>query len=471
MQHHKSMLKEAVELSEPQGADIASELGPTLPSANTDPVRQLQLSLEQRLRQPSELTPGVAEPTDNESPPPQEMQAVRPKIVGRIIKAAVGLAILAAFGWMPVRTLLQASSVEAIVNSRVVTVRAPIEGDVVATSTDLASTGVLAANRELLRIVNVRADRLRLDGLEDRLAQQKILHAALQAKIASTRQAYDEVVRYLARFALGRTEQLEARAAQLQSEVAAARARTAVAAAAAGRALKLGRSDALSTAEVERLIEEKTIAEQTEISTERALDATNAELNAARDGTFLGDGANDRPSSAQRSDELLQRLNELTADLTAADAEIAHLERDVVDETARYRSFADVAISLPVTGRLWEVMTAPGEHVSVGQDLLKILDCSGAVVTANVTEAVYNRLSVGAPARFRPSDGGGDFQGTITNLTGLADAPANLAIIPSALSREAYRVTVRVPDLASGNSCAVGRTGRVIFDKAPAGAG
>ena len=53
---------------------------------------------------------------------------------------------------------------------------------------------------------------------------------------------------------------------------------------------------------------------------------------------------------------------------------------------------------------------------------------------------------------------------------GLAEAAANLAIVPSALNREAYRVTVRVPELASEPSCAIGRTGRVIFDKAPAGA-
>jgi hypothetical protein len=79
-------------------------------------------------------------------------------------------------------------------------------------------------------------------------------------------------------------------------------------------------------------------------------------------------------------------------------------------------------------------------------------------------------LSVGSPARFRPTDGGPDLQGVVTNLTGLAEAAANLAIVPSALNREAYRATVRVPELASEPSCAIGRTGRVIFDKAPGGA-
>ncbi len=96
-------------------------------------MRELQRSLEQRLRQP-ELAPAVAEPAGEEDVAPRETPVANAKITGKVIKAAVGLAILAAFVWMPLRTLLQASSVEAIVNSRIVTVRAPIEGNVVASA-------------------------------------------------------------------------------------------------------------------------------------------------------------------------------------------------------------------------------------------------------------------------------------------------------------------------------------------------
>jgi hypothetical protein len=112
------------------------------------------------------------------------------------------------------------------------------------------------------------------------------------------------------------------------------------------------------------------------------------------------------------------------------------------------------------------MMTSPGEDVRAGQPLLKILDCGGAVVTANVTERVYNQLQRGAAARFRPSDGGRDIEGTVLNLTGSAGAPANLAINPDALSREPYRVTVSVPAVAANAAdCEVGRTGRVIFSE------
>jgi multidrug resistance efflux pump len=124
---------------------------------------------------------------------------------------------------------------------------------------------------------------------------------------------------------------------------------------------------------------------------------------------------------------------------------------------------------LPVTGRVWEIMTAAGEDVRAGQPLARILDCSSAVVTANVTERVYNHLQIGQTALFRPADGSQDVKGTIVNLTGSAGAAANLAISPDALSKEPYRVTVSVPRVdAETQDCKVGRTGRVIFENAPA---
>ena len=53
--------------------------------------------------------------------------------------------------------------------------------------------------------------------------------------------------------------------------------------------------------------------------------------------------------------------------------------------------------------------------------------------------------------------------GQIVGLTGVASAPANLAIQPSALSKEPYRVTVRLVDNDPAEGCKVGRTGRVTF--------
>ena len=116
-------------------------------------------------------------------------------------------------------------------------------------------------------------------------------------------------------------------------------------------------------------------------------------------------------------------------------------------------------------GSVWEVLTAPGETVVRGQELVRLLDCSGVVVTATVGETAYNRLRIGDPATFRLRGESRDHQGRIIGLTGVAAAPANLAIQPSALAKEPYRVTVALPGLATPGQCDVGRTGRVTFEK------
>ena len=112
-------------------------------------------------------------------------------------------------------------------------------------------------------------------------------------------------------------------------------------------------------------------------------------------------------------------------------------------------------------GRIWEVLTANGEEVRVGQDLLRVLDCGGAVVTATVSEAVYNKLWIGQRAHFRLRGERTEYPGTVVGLTGLAAAGSNFAIEQTALTREPYHVTIAVPGLAERRECNVGRTGQV----------
>ena len=383
--------------------------------------------------------------------------------VRRAGKVLLGAAVVAVFGLVPLRTLLQTSSVEAVVNARLMTLRSPIAGEVVASTTDLAASDALAQGSTLLRIVNPRADRGRLDELEQTLGRLASQRATLSSKLASAQTAEADLDRQAEAFRLGRIEQLTARAAELESQITVAIARREEAAAAYARAETLARTGNVTAAEFDRLSREVTIAKGTETSTRHRLTAATVELAAARNRIFLGDSYNDRPSSVQRGDEMRQRIADLSSELAGLDAETKQLEAALATTRARYQAQSDVAMTLPVTGRIWEAMVSPGEQVRVGQDLARLIDCSTAVVTANVTESVYNRLSVGSSARFVPADGGSDLQGKVVNLTGRATAAANLAIEPAALSKEPYRVTVSVPDLGTGQVCAVGRTGRVVF--------
>ncbi|WP_314952714.1 HlyD family secretion protein [Bradyrhizobium cosmicum] len=376
-------------------------------------------------------------------------------------KIAIGLAIVAVFGWLPLRAIWEYSSVEAVLNSRLVTLRTPIGGRVAAAQrvTDQAK---LDAGTVLLRVVNSRSDRTRLDDLRRQKSRLENERPSLATKLAAAQASQKDLARQATQFREGRVLQLEARIAEIQTSIEAAAARREEASAAVERASSLAKSGNISTVELARLTRELSVSQQTELGARKRLDAAKVELTAARNGSFLGDSYNDRPSSVQREEEMRQRVGDLEADLGRTDTEIAWLANEIIIEEVRVADLSEANITTPVAGRVWEMMTSPGEDVQAGQPLLKVLDCSGAVITANVTENVYNRLQLGDQATFEPNDGGAPISGTVVNLTGAAGAPANLAINPDALSKEPYRVTVAPRD-AAANACAVGRTGRVVF--------
>lgn len=376
-------------------------------------------------------------------------------------KIAIGLAIVAVFGWLPLRAIWENSSVEAVLNSRLVTLRTPIGGRVAATQRVTDQTE-LDAGTVVLRVVNSRGDRTRLDDLRRQKSRLENERPSLAAKLASAQAAQKDLARQAAQFRDGRVLQLGARIAEIQTSIEAAAARREEASAAVERASSLAKSGNVSTVELARLTRELSVSQQTELGARKRLDAARVELAAAQNGSFLGDSYNDRPSSVQREEEMRQRAGDLEADLARTDTDIAWLANEIIVEEVRFADLSEANITTPVAGRVWEMMTSPGEDVQAGQPLLKVLDCSGVVITANVTEAVYNRLQLGDRATFEPNDGGEPIFGTVINLTGAAGAPANLAINPDALSKEPYRVTVASRP-AAARACTVGRTGRVVF--------
>jgi multidrug resistance efflux pump len=420
-------------------------------------AQSLRRTLEQRLNQREEAE------AQQVSPQPAPSRAGK-----RIIKAVAGVMIIAVFGWLPLQALWQISSVEALVNSRLVTLRAPIDGQVVSATNLAAERGVVDRGTLVLRIVNSRSDRARLDDLRRQRARLENERSSVTAKLDSARKAQRDLARQASLFRDGRMRQLEARLAENEAAIGAAKARSEEASAAVERSSSLVRSGSVSTVEFARLTREQRIAQHNVIAAQRRLEATQIELGAARDGSFLGDSYNDRPSSMQKEEEMRQRIDVLSADLENTEAEISSLSSEIQVEEFRYNNQSEALVKLPVAGRIWEIMTAEGEDVRAGQPLARILDCSSTVVTANVTERVYNRLQIGAPARFIPADGSAEVRGTVVNLTGAAGVVANLAISPDALNKEPYRVTVSMPHEGAGASdCKVGRTGRVIFDSAP----
>jgi multidrug resistance efflux pump len=381
----------------------------------------------------------------------------------RVWKAAAGLLLLAAVGWIPVRALLQSTSTEAVVNARLISLRAPIEGQVEPAEQAVNIGTWLVPGQGVLRIVNTRAERGRLDDLRRLVDQLENERVGIAQRIVELTSLRDDLANQVRIFQDGRLRQLTERAAEMKRELAAALINRDTAAKALARIQPMASSASVTEATLEKYTKDARVTAETHAAVEHRLAAIEVELQAAQRGTFIGDTYNDRPRSSQRGDEVAQRLGELTADLREREARIFTLRKELADETKRHADNSAAELVAPVASRVWEMLTAPGESVVRGQDLVRLLDCSGIVITATVGESVYNSLHIGQSAVFHLRGEQESHAGQIVGLTGVSAAPANLAIQPSALAKESYRVTVKLTDPSQATECKIGRTGRVTF--------
>jgi multidrug resistance efflux pump len=384
------------------------------------------------------------------------------RIRRRVTKAAIGLLLLAAVGWMPVRALLETTSTEAVVNARLISLRAPIEGQVEQAPFGVTIGSELLPGQPVLRIVNARADRSRIADLRRLIDQLVNEREGIASRIAELTTLYEDLGKQVRVFQDGRVRQLTERAAELKRELAAARINRDTAAKALARVTPMAGSS-VTPATLEKYTREALVTVETYLATEHRLAGVEIELEATRSGNFIGDSYNDKPRSSQRLDEVAQRLAELKSDLRDRDARLTTLRRELGEETARYEENSSAELVAPIASRVWEMLTAPGEAVVRGQDLVRLLDCSGVVVTAAVSEGVYNSLHMGQSATFRLRGENTAYPGRIIGLTGLSSTPANFAVRPSAMVNGPFRVTVKLADLDQAHHCKVGRTGRVTF--------
>ncbi len=404
-------------------------------------------------------------------PPSETVNEVRAGIANRLwaqrrraLKTLIGIAIIAVAGWLPVRALLETTSTQAIINARLITLRAPIEGQIGPLGAVSVGTTV-QPGAALVGITNPRAERGRLDDLRRLVDEVETEIKTLVDRRRGLEALREGLSAQTQAFRAARMDQLDARIAEARSDIAAGEAKRQEADQALARARSLDAAGSGTRVTLEKAQRDATVAEQTLAALRHRLSALEVERSALRDGIFVGDSYNDRPQSLQRADEIALRLNEITAEISHRSDRVAHLRSELAGEQDRYAARAAATLVSPVGGSIWEVMTAPGETVVRGQDLMRVLDCTGLVVTATVGETAYNQLRIGEPARFRFRGESAEHEGRIIGLTGIATAPANLAIQPSALAKEPYRVTVALPELSRSGNCNVGRTGRVTFGK------
>jgi len=387
-----------------------------------------------------------------------------------MLRVTIGSAVLAAGLYLVFGEHLAGVSADATINARLATIRAPISGEL-SFAVDRIGT-VVGSNERLGEINDRRADTSRISELSLRRDQ---LFAEIE-EVRSRRRAVEAARKVLTTqvtaYKRGRIAQLQARIDEAEAQIDVAEAQEREAHQALKRARALRKRSVATAASLDKAeAAYKVAVKQREAARQRKA-FLEVELSAARQGTYLGDSYNDAPYSWQQIKRLDLRLNELDAQLKSLQQRRAQITDQLANTRVRISRMSHADLRAPVNGIVWDFLANSGETVSKGQDLLRVVDCDSAVISASVSERLFNRLRRGDAAQFRLLGGDRAYEATVARLAG-SGARGRYEMLAVSASPEQLTgfdvlLSVNDPDFNAGQGCAVGRTGRVVFTKSPA---
>lgn len=373
----------------------------------------------------------------------------------KTLRPVIGLVLVAGALWVIVGEQMSGVSADAVVNAPVVTVRSSTAGKLSMPKRPLGAD--VAKGERLATVDDSLPDRTRLDDLRMEVANAQAtvdrIKSDLGAKRAQ-RKSYGERTKIYR----------EHRIAEIETKLKFARARLdrlqPKAQGSETSATKVAQTAPPATTDTAPLMQAREDVALLEIS-----------LDAAKSGVFLGDGYNDAPSSEQRGADLDGAIASLEANLTEAQTRLKTLEDRRAQEQTRVATMSSSHVTSPANGIYWETLQADGVTVQRGDPIMELVDCDVPLVTASVSEGVYNSLKVGDSATFKLASRDRIYDATVARLagSGAVDVYQHLAIAPNKEHLERYDVTLLVPELKSDPDldCPVGRTGRVFFERRP----
>ncbi|RJE78504.1 HlyD family secretion protein [Paracoccus sp. JM45] len=375
----------------------------------------------------------------------------------------IGIAAVIFALWVIIGEQMSGASADAVVNAPVVTVRAPVAGNLELPTRQL---GVYVRQGEVLAtIADPIVDRVHLDDLLMEVQLEKAGRDQIVSLLTETRTIHDSMQQRTDTYRTHRLEELRERLSRAEARLAILENGGVPRTAAQQRAV-----DAV-TEESDRLPAEPNIASLVLEHARERVAVLQIAVNAAEQNVFLGDGYNDAPNAEQHMVQLDGEIADMVSRKAEADARVAAIEERVDRARVSVNSLTGGELRSPVTGTYWEILEANGTNVQRGDPLLRLVDCSATVVTLSVTERVYNGLTIGQGAKFRLGGASDVYDATVSRLAGSGAETVyrNLAVAPSRLHLERYDVTLIVPGLRDKGTdgCLIGRTGRAFFDTRP----
>lgn len=379
---------------------------------------------------------------------------------GRLI---IGLLAVAIALWIIVGEQMSGASADAVVNAPVVSVRAPVAGNLQMPTRQLGSR--VTQGEVLASLEDPLVDRIRLNDLLMEVRLEEASAAQIAAQLEETRSIRERLVERTGIYRARRLEELRARLAHAETRLALLEAD--------GAPLEGDDQQLLDAVaqDTDRLPGEPNVDVLVLDHARERVEVLRIALRAAEENVFLGDGYNDAPNAEQRVVELDSEIGILSSRLAEAEARSAAVQERADRERIRVNSSGGGELQAPVDGLFWEVLQADGVNVQRGDPLLRLIDCRSTMVTLSVTERVFNSLALGQSAKFRLGGTSDIHDATISRLAGSGAETIyqNLAVAPSQKHLERFDVALIVPALQQGaaEGCLIGKTGRAFFETRP----
>lgn len=388
--------------------------------------------------------------------------------LGRYLRAGLGLGLLALFGYTLLPGVIYAQYPQGRVNAALITVRAPIDGQVsysgLQVGQRVSRNQTLASLRDLperdVRLANLLAQ-------ENNIAERA---AGLERQIAALNPLLNRLDRDSRNFRKAVISSITAQMGEAEAQVRRAEASLRQLDAQLARIQTLANASFASKAELDRRRAEADVARAELAARRKTHDRLKQEREAAERGIYLSDSYNNAPYSQQRRDEIeLQRLS-LVNRLGELNAERSQILQQIEAERNRRQSVGDAVATAPAAGILWRVLEGDRATVGAGTPLAQVADCTQLFFEVAQDRRADETLSIGDMAEVELEHGGSRANHRV-QLVGLRSehdtARGELALNSPAAPDQLRWIFAfqphNTPDGETLDSCPIGRTGRLHY--------
>jgi multidrug resistance efflux pump len=365
-----------------------------------------------------------------------------------------------------VRYLLPFSQ-DAVVSANRRTVRTTIDGIL---THELKPGALVRESTVIAKVTDPQVDVRLLNELETRRQR-------LAGEISALEDLVRDLERVRGRLSKGNRALDNQRRRQLESSLGAAKATAALekktvalAEARLARTRELEASGVGTAVEVENANAELLLAESRLEVSNAELEALTASSELAASGAPVALPQHEvgTPYTAQRGDELDILLSVRSQELRSSQADLRATIEQLGREKSRVAKLESAELVVPVRSRVWQVFGTSGEFVKRGDPLFAVMDCSGAVVTAAVSERTFGRLHAGDDATFTADGSGKEYRGSVVQLIGPMSRGEGALLNPELRTSDIDKrnvVLLEFDELTRDvdEHCEIGQSGSVYF--------